>query len=67
MEQISAKNSSSKVWVLVGITSYGDISCGGSGVYTNVSYYYDWIMENSKIWNIYLFIKYKTTLLKLNF
>lgn len=36
-------------WVLTGIVSNGDALCSGKGVYTNVSFYYDWITENSMI------------------
>jgi secreted trypsin-like serine protease len=35
------------LWHLVGIVSNGVTSCNGVGVYTNVSFYYEWILENS--------------------
>jgi hypothetical protein len=31
---------------IVGIVSFGDSSCSGSGVYTNVGYYLNWIADN---------------------
>lgn len=34
-------------WTLVGIVSNGDVSCDGMGVYTLVSHYYEWILNNS--------------------
>ena len=34
-------------WHLVGIVSNGDINCAGTGIYTRVSSYYDWILKNS--------------------
>lgn len=33
-------------WNLVGIVSNGDAMCTGKGIYTNISNYYDWILEN---------------------
>ena len=36
-------------WTLVGIVSNGDAMCTGRGIYTNVSYFYDWIIENTKL------------------
>jgi len=35
-------------WFLVGIVSYGDYPCNGIGVYTNVKYYYEWIVSHAK-------------------
>ena len=35
-------------WTLMGIVSNGDISCGGTGIYINVPFFYDWITANSK-------------------
>ena len=40
-------------WTLAGITSWGNV-CGGvkqPAIYTRVSYFYDWIMSNTKIGN----------------
>ena len=34
-------------WLLAGIVSYGVSDCSGLGVYTNIKYYYNWILENS--------------------
>ncbi len=34
-------------FIFTGIVSFGDQSCRGRGIYTNVSYYYDWIVNNS--------------------
>lgn len=36
-----------KFWYLAGVTSFGSIPCGDEGipgVYTRVSYYFDWIL-----------------------
>jgi secreted trypsin-like serine protease len=35
-------------WTLMGIVSNGDINCAGTGIYTNVPFYYNWIMKNLK-------------------
>lgn len=34
-------------WVLTGIVSNGDSGCTGRGVYTNIAFYYNWILQNS--------------------
>ncbi|CAF0959695.1 unnamed protein product [Brachionus calyciflorus] len=36
-------------WTLVGIVSNGDVSCGGTGIYINVAFFYDWILRNSRV------------------
>lgn len=36
-------------WTLVGIVSNGDAMCTGRGIYTNVSFFYDWIIENTRL------------------
>ncbi len=35
-------------WTIMGVVSNGDISCGGTGIYINVPYFYDWITANSQ-------------------
>jgi secreted trypsin-like serine protease len=35
----------SQKWHLVGVVSYGDKDCRGTGVYTNVTVMYDWIKK----------------------
>ena len=39
------------VWSLVGIVSNGDAMCTGKGVYTNISYYFEWILDQTTILN----------------
>ena len=34
-------------WTMMGIVSNGDASCTGTGIYTNVPFYYDWISQNT--------------------
>lgn len=36
-----------KKWRLVGVVSNGDAACTGRGIYTNISFYYDWINANT--------------------
>lgn len=33
-------------WNLVGVVSNGDAMCTGKGIYTNISHYFDWIVQN---------------------
>ena len=35
-------------WTLMGVVSNGDVSCGGTGIYINVPFFYDWITANSQ-------------------
>lgn len=40
-------NKSTGQWFLVGIVSFGDYPCDGLGVYTNVKFFYNWIIDNA--------------------
>ena len=33
-------------WTLMGVVSNGDASCSGTGIYTNIPFFYDWINSN---------------------
>lgn len=46
------QQNSEERWSLVGVVSNGDAMCTGRGIYTNVSYYHDWIKANTKLENI---------------
>jgi secreted trypsin-like serine protease len=34
-------------WSLVGIVSNGDAMCTGKGIYTNISFYLEWILDKT--------------------
>jgi len=36
-------------WTLMGVVSNGDVSCGGTGIYINAPFFYDWIVTNSRV------------------
>lgn len=43
---IPGTNGTDVVWTIIGLVSFGSVPCGTVGVYSKVSAYMDWILQN---------------------
>lgn len=55
-------------FVFTGVVSFGDQACSGRGVYTNISNYYDWIVDHSHFWQFFVLVYFLSNFFsKINF